>query len=329
LRFRALFVIARNSTFTYKGKAVDVRTVAKDLGVRYVLEGSIRRAANRIRVTAQLIDALTGNHIWAEKYDRVLEDIFAVQEEVTRAITSAIAPHVETSEAARVRAVRPGKLSAYEIAMRAWAAAQSGFNEADRESRDEAIRFARQALEIDPRCGVALRTLAFAQWQHIYFSTAASTAEASKEGIDAATRAIAIDYGDHVAHNYKGTLLYLSGQHDAGLADVRRAHELNPNDFFALAGLGFFEAMSGDPQKGIEYVTNAVRLSPRDPLRYLPLNYLGWAHFAGRQYGKGAESALRSIDEAPKMPAPHLCLVVNWAGVGEINRASAEFKALR
>ena len=121
-RFHSLFVIARNSTFTYKGKAVDVRTVAKELGVRYVLEGSIRRAANRIRVTAQLIDALTGNHIWAEKYDRVLEDIFAVQEELTRSIVTAIAPQIQVAEQSKVRRRRPTNLSAYEIAVRAWAA---------------------------------------------------------------------------------------------------------------------------------------------------------------------------------------------------------------
>ena len=160
-RFHSLFVIARNSSFTYKSKAVDVRTVAKELGVRYVLEGSIRRAGNRIRVTAQLIDALTGNHIWAEKYDRVLEDIFAVQEEVTRAIVAAIAPHIETSEMERSRGARPSNLSAYEIAMRAWAAAQKGFREGDRTCRDEALRLAREALAIDPRSGAALRTLAY------------------------------------------------------------------------------------------------------------------------------------------------------------------------
>ena len=163
-RFHSLFVIARNSSFSYKGKSVDVRSVAKELGVRYVLEGSIRKSANRIRVTAQLIDALTGNHLWAEKYDRVLEDIFAVQEEVTRAIVAAIAPHIETSEMDRSRGARPGNLSAYEVAMRGWAAAQKAFGEGNRSSRDEAIQLAREALAIDPRCGAALRTLAFAQF---------------------------------------------------------------------------------------------------------------------------------------------------------------------
>jgi adenylate cyclase len=328
-RFHSLFVIARNSSFTYKGKAVDVRTVAKGLGVRYVLEGSIRRSANRIRVTAQLIDALTGNHLWAEKYDRVLEDIFAVQEEVTRAIVAAIAPHIETSEAAKSHSVRPGNFSAYEIAMRAWAAAQASFGEGEDAAREEALRLSREALSIDPRCGAALRTIAFARWQQIYLRTKASVGEAHDEGLSAATRAIAIDSADHVAHLWKGTLLFNAGQQYAGLADARRAYELNPNDSLTLAGLGFFEAMCGDAQKGIEYVANALRLSPRDPSRYLYLNYLGWAQFAAANYEKGCEAAQRSIGEAPKMAAPHLCLVVNWIALAEIARAKAEFQVAR
>ena len=328
-RFHSLFVIARNSSFTYKGKAIDVRTVSKELGVRYVLEGSIRRAANRIRVTAQLIDASTGNHIWAEKYDRVLEDIFAVQEEVTQAIVAAIAPHIETSEAERSHRYRPGDMSAYEIAMRAWSAAQVAFNAADRTARDEAIRIAREALAIDPRCSAALRTIAYAQWQHLYFNTAASVEEACHDGISAATRAIAIDNRDHIAYARKGILLFQLGQHAEGLADMRRAHELNPNDAFALAGLGFLEAMSGDARKGIECTTKALRLSPRDPARALFLNLQGWAYYSARDFAKAAESAQRSIDEAPRMPSPNLCLVVSLVGLAEIDSARAALRLLR
>ncbi len=145
-RFHSLFVIARNSAFTYKGRLVDVRTVARELGVSYVLEGSIRRADNRVRVTAQLINAQTGNHIWAEKYDRLLKDVFAVQEEVTQAIVAAITPHVESSENERVRVVRPGNVSAYQLAMRGWSAAWVALSEADTVSRDQALKFAREAL---------------------------------------------------------------------------------------------------------------------------------------------------------------------------------------
>src|SRR5450830_1163075 len=148
-RFHSLFVIARNSSFSYKGKSPDVRQVGKELGVRYVLEGSIRRASNRIRVTAQLVDALTGNHVWAERYDRVLEDIFAVQEEVTRSIVAAIAPQVVDAEIAASRRVRPGNLSAYEIAVRAYANAAEAYRIANLALRDQAIREAKEALAKD------------------------------------------------------------------------------------------------------------------------------------------------------------------------------------
>ena len=123
-------------------------------------------------------------------------------------------------------------------------------------------------------------------------------------------------------------LLFLSGQQDVGLADMRHAHELNPNDALTLVNLGFYEAMSGEPHKGIEHASHALRLSPRDPLRPVFLNILGWAYFAASDYVKGAESAQRAVGEAPRMPAPRMCLVVNRVGLGEIDRARADFQIL-
>ena len=326
-RFHSLFVIARNSSFSYKGKSPDIRQVGKELGVRYVLEGSIRKAANRIRVTGQLIDALTGNHIWAEKYDRVLEDVFAVQEELTQAIVAAIAPRIDKSEMERARMARPGNLSAYEIALRASAAARIGLDESDRSSRDDALRLAREALAIDPRCTVALQTIAFVQWQHVYFNTARSISDAIRDGVLAAGRAIAIDNSDHFPYLYRGFLEFLSDQSDVGLKDIRRAHELNPNDAGTMTILAFCEANTADPGKGIEYATSALRLSPRDPSICLTFNVLGWAHFAARDYASAIESAQRSVAEAPKMAAPRLCLAVSWVGSKNIEQARTEFQA--
>jgi len=325
-RFHTLFVIARNSAFSYRDRSVDVRTVARELGVRYVLEGSIRRATNRIRVTAQLIDGLTGNHIWAEKYDRVLEDVFAVQEDVTQAIVAAIAPQVEGFETGRVRDARPGNRSAYQLAMRGWAAAWVALSQGDTVARDQALSFAREALVIDPRCGAALRTIAFAQWQHIYSNGTASVAQALSEGMSAATRAIAIDPEDHIAYLWKGMLTLLSGQPQAGLADVRRAHELNPNDALALGYLGMVEALFGNPLKGIEYATAALRLSPRDPVHPSLLNTLGWVYFSAGEYAKGADVTQRCLGEAPAFAPPRLCLVLNLIGLAEIARAKVEFQ---
>ena len=153
-RFHSLFVIARNSSFSYKGKSPDIRQIGRELGVRYVLEGSIRKSLNRIRVTAQLIDTLTANHIWAERYDRVLEDIFAVQEEVTQAIVAAIAPEIELTEQSKAARRRPDNLSAYEIALRATAHAFEAVGKADKTLVEQSIREAREALESTrPACG--------------------------------------------------------------------------------------------------------------------------------------------------------------------------------
>ncbi len=327
-RFRSLFVIARNSTFSYKGKAVDVRTIAKELGVRYVVEGSIRRAANRIRVTAQLIDALTGAQLWAEKYDRALEDLFAVQEELTQAIVAAIAPQIESFEFQKVRSVRVGNLNAYELAMRARDTVRRADREGEATSHDEALRLATEAVAIDPGCGTALGTIAYLHWRQVWAGAAASVAGTVEAGLAAARRAIAIDGGDHVAHLWKGMLMLFAGQHDAGLADLRRAHELNPNDALTLSLLGQYVAGAGDSMAGIQYATDALRLSPRDALRWSFLNSLAWAHFCAGDYAKAADAAQQAIGEAPKFYPPHLCLVVSRVGLGETALATAAFRAL-
>jgi adenylate cyclase len=180
-RFHSLFVIARNSSFSYKGKSPDIRQVGRDLGVRYVLEGSIRKSSNRIRVTGQLIDTVTGNHIWAERYDRVLEDIFAVQEEVTRAIVAAIAPQIEDTERLKASRPRPSNLSAYEIAVQAFAHAGEGHDKADRTLLNQSIREAKEALAIDPNCVRALHALAAAHGNALFLGMAADREHAFQE----------------------------------------------------------------------------------------------------------------------------------------------------
>ncbi|MDH5538493.1 MAG: winged helix-turn-helix domain-containing protein [Rhizobacter sp.] len=327
-RFRSLFVIARNSTFSYKGKAVDVRTIAKDLGVRYVVEGSIRRAGSRIRVAAQLIDAPTGAHVWAEKYERALEDIFAVQEELTQAIVAAIAPQIESFEIQKGRGARAGNLNAYELAMRARDTARRADKEAEAVSHDEALQIATDAVAIDPNCGTAFGTIAYLRWRQVWAGTT-QPARSIEEGLAAARRAITIDSGDHIAHLWKGMILLFADQHDAGLADLRRAHELNPNDALTLSLLGQFAAGAGDAQTGIRYAKDALRLSPRDTLRWSFLNSLAWAYFFGGDYANAADSALRSIGEAPRFYPSHLCLVVSRVGLGDTAQAAAELGLLQ
>ncbi len=331
-RFSSLFVIARNSTFSYRGRAVDVRTVARELGVRYVVEGSIRRSAGRIRVTAQLIDALSGAQLWAERYERALEDIFAVQEELTQAIVAAIAPQIESSEYHKARGVRPGHLNAYALAMRARDLARWADKEANPASRSEALHLAREALAMDAGCGTALRTIAYVHWQQVWAGasgSAADTADTVEAGLVAARRAIAIDSGDHLAHLWSGMLLLYADQHDAGLANLRRAHELNPNDALTLSLLGHVVAGAGEAALGMQHVKDALRLSPRDALRWSFLHSLSWACFAAGNYPSAIESAQRAIGEAPRFYPPRIGLVVSRVGLGETNEAMSEFGVLR
>ena len=329
-RFHSLFVIARNSTFTYKGKAADVRQVAKELGVRYVVEGSIRKAANRVRVTAQLIDALTGNHLWAERYDRVLEDIFAVQEELTRNIVAAIAPQIDAAELAVISRKRPENLTAYEIAMRAWANARAAMNEQDRILRDQAIREAKEALAIDPKCVLAHNAIAYAQWQHFWLRPTADVEAAWKEGMDAAERAIALDPSDHRGHMVKGRLLgSAGGRWDEALNAARRAHELNPNDSLALYFLGLAEVIYGDLKQGIRYLLQVLRANPRNPWAYNVYASLATACFIAKDYAKGVEWALLAVGEAPNFPRTLQYLATCYVGVGDIGKAKAALENLR
>ena len=192
-RFHSLFVIARNSSFSYKGKSPDIRQVGHELGVRYVLEGSIRKSSNRIRVISQLLDTFTGNHVWAERYDRVLEDIFAVKEEVTRAIVAVIALQIESTEQSKVARRRPENLSVYEIGLLAWAHAWEGYAAADRALLEQAIREAKNTLVSDPRSVLALHTIAFACGASVFLWTAVDREHALREASLATARAIELD----------------------------------------------------------------------------------------------------------------------------------------
>jgi adenylate cyclase len=325
-RFHELFVIARNSTFTYKGRAVDVRVVASELGVRYVLEGSIRKAVNRVRVTGQLIDALSGNHIWAERYDRVLEDIFAVQEELTRSIVRAIAPQILDAETEKIHRRRPEDLNAYEIAVRANAKASEAWLKSNAGLRDGAIADAAAALAIDPRSTTALTALAFAQWQHLAFATAADRAAAWREGMSAAERAIEIDRSLAFAHSMKGLLLAFSVDRDRideALACARHSYELNPHSMAAVTALSFIEILWGEPESAIEHLLEALRLSPRDPHRPTVFLNLAMASGCAGRYADGVDYARLGIREAPGFAPLHAHLAVNYVGLGDLAKARA------
>jgi adenylate cyclase len=331
-RFHSLFVIARNSTFTYKGKAVDVRQVSKELGVRYVLEGSIRKAGNRVRVTAQLIDALNGNHLWAERFDRALEDIFTVQEEVTRSIVFAIAPHIDSAEYVKAQRVRPENLTAYEIAVRARNDLLLAFYNQDRVAREHAIDQSRKALAIDPRSAISLSNLGFAMFQQVLYRTCPDVDRAWREGIETATRLIEVDRDHSDGHRHRGMLhgVAPAGDYwDEALADCRRAHELNPNDATNLQALGFVEVTSGNANAGIKHLLQGIRANPRDPWAASAYVQVALGHFALREYGEGLEWGARAALEAPKLPGAHLLVAMCHVGLGDIDKARAALETGR
>ena len=330
-RFHSLFVIARNSSFTYKGKTIDVRTVARELGVRYVVEGSIRRAANRIRVTAQLIDAITGNHIWAEKYDRVLEDVFAVQEEVTQCIVAAIAPQIEGAERDKARQRRPENFSAYDIALRASAKATEAWRETDPQLWDVALDEARQALHLDPRSTQALNVIAFLQTHYLFVFdiTEDQTRARLQEGVAAATKAIEVDPSGSVAYGYLGSLLAMAGRWAEALLNARRGPELNPNDSLAWSHLSFVELLDGQHQSALEHLHRASRLNPVGPRRYSVNAMRAAACFFLRNYTLGLDYARLAVSEAPNSSTTHLNHVLVAVGAADMAAARAAFESAR
>src|SRR5262249_8805807 len=198
--------------------------VGRELGVRYVLEGSVRRAGNRIRLTGQLVDTQTDAHIWAERYDRQLDDVFLVQEELTRSIVRAIAPQISEAELARVRRRRPESLSAYEIAVRADATAWDAFARSDPKLADEALRLAGTALSIDPDNVAALHARVLANLQHFVRATAVDRDAALRQAMAAAERMIELDRSNGAAHVMRGVLLVYAERFEDGLESARRGH---------------------------------------------------------------------------------------------------------
>ena len=328
-RFHSLFVIAQNSSFSYKGKSRDIQHVGRDLGVRYVLEGSIRRSSGRIRVTGQLIDTLTGNHIWAERYDRVLEDIFAVQEEVTRAIVAAIAPQIEAEEQSKAVRSRADSLSAYEIALRAYAHAREGRDKADRMIFDQSVREAKEALAIDPSSVLALHAIVVAHSNALLTQSVVDREHALREATWAAAQAIELDGTNALSYAQRGIIVLLSGQLDRypdALADARRAHELNPNDVFVLRLLGTLETAVGQHERALEHGQQVLRLNPREPRNHMAYNLMAYASFGAKHYSDGIDWASRALNDAPRFPLAHHHLAVCLVGSGEIDKAKAVFE---
>ena len=289
-RISQLFVIARNTAFTYKGRAVDMRTVAGELGVRYVLEGSVRRAGTRIRIGAQLIDGTTGHHLWAERYERALDDIFALQDDLTDSIVAAIEPELSSAEQERARRKPPHNLDAWDYYHRGlW-----HMNRGDKEENTEALKQFDCALALDPEFASVHAEAANVRFNDIIDGYTEITPDIVQAGREAAARAVALDDRNSVAHLAMGKALLLECRHDAAIAELEMAVSLNPSSARALYGLGFALIFAGRTDDAVQALQTAIRLSPHDPDMASFLEMLAWAHLQARNYEAAADYATRA-----------------------------------
>jgi TolB-like protein/Tfp pilus assembly protein PilF len=292
-RLRWLFVIARNSSFTYKGRAVDVKQIGRELGVRYVLEGSVRKSGNRVRITGQLVDAATGAHLWADRFDGALEDIFDLQDQVTASVVGAIAPKLEQAEIERAKRKPTESLDAYDYYLRGMAAVHQW----NREANDEALRMFYRAIELDPNFasayGMAARCYSQRKGSGWVTDREYEIAEAGR----LARRAAELGRDDALALCTAGmALAYVVCDLDDGAALIDRALALNPNLAWAWLFSGWVKIWLGEPEVAIERIARAMRLSPHDPYIFNMHAATASAHFYAGRYAEAsswAEAAAR------------------------------------
>ena len=292
-KFRTLFVIARNSSFTFKNEQLTVRDVGVKLGVRYIVEGSVRRAGSRVRITAQLIDAIDDKHLWAERYDRDLEDIFAVQDEVTQAIVTAIEPHLATTERQRARRKPTENLDAWECYQRGlWY--MFGYAHTD-----HALHYFHRAIELDPEFGSAYAGIAYTCALQILLGVSKDKEGDLKRGVSAAETALSIDQTDPFAHFAQGRISIFTGDHEKAIGAFKRAIALNPN--YALAHFGLAHGLwhAGRPAEALAHHNEAIRLSPHDVILWAFLASKAIALIMVERYKEGislSQEAQRNHD---------------------------------
>lgn len=322
-RLSGFFVIARNSTFTYKGQAIDVKAIARELGVRYVLEGSVRKAANRVRVTAQLIDGESGNHVWAERYDRELADIFAVQDEITETIVGALAPKLHVAEIIRAQHKVPSSLDAWDFVIQA-IDRLSRFTDVD--SR-EAISLLDRAIALDP--GYA-RAYAHKAWLTIW--RAFQGWDPMEEALASANDSVAKGRQSNADEPWIYVALTMvcmaTLKSSEAVAAARKAVELNSNFAYGYSFLGVALATSGDGKSAIAAIDRAVRLSPRDLLRDEFELFYAFAHFQMGNYAEAADFASSAISLRPGHAYPYRILAASSALASEQNRAAVALEEI-
>jgi TolB-like protein/Flp pilus assembly protein TadD len=316
-----LFVIARNSAFTYKGKPVNVKQVAQELGVRYVLEGSVRKAGNRVRITGQLIDTTTGAHIWADRFDGALDDIFELQDRVASSVAGTIEPKLRQSEIERASRKPTANLTAYDLYLRALA---RSYRYTD-EGLAEAVVLARQALAIDPSYAPAAALVGRCRWVQRVQGWGALSDEDVGEACRLARQALEAERDDaETISQAAWTLFFLAGEAAMAAAALDRALTLNPNAAHAWLVRGNIHALRNQPEAAIEAIERARRLSPFDPYSFFYAAAIAAAHFAARRFEQAIEWADRSLHDQPRLVTAIRLKVAALAHLGHLDEARAE-----
>src|SRR6476620_9909514 len=324
-RFKSLFVIARNSSFTYKGRDVDIKQVGRELGVRYVLEGSVRKGGNRMRITAQLIDATSGAHVWADRYDRDPSDIFAVQDEMTASVAGIIEPALADAEQQRVLRKPPDSLDA-------WEAYQRGlwhFNRYSSEENKTALNFFRQAIALDPNfapghygCALAL------QWEIWHFSTRPFS-EVQGPARAEAQIAVSIDDKDAMAHAILAHMMMWNSEWEAAIAEARTAIALNPNSAFVISMLGCVLGYGGYREESLTRLQQAMRASPHDPLTWLWTIWKGAIQLLSRDFDAAIQTCQQVLRLRPDFNPAQVGLAICHAHLGRIEPPRQALKRAR
>ncbi|MCC8942134.1 adenylate/guanylate cyclase domain-containing protein [Bradyrhizobium sp. Arg68] len=312
-RFKWLFVIARNSSFTFKGKAVDVKEVGRRLGVRYVLEGSVRKASGKVRITGQLIDAVTGAHLWANRFERDLTDVFALQDEVTVAVVSAIQPKLLQTEIVMAARRRPENLTAYDLFLRA----MQQFYRSTREGLAETMRLAHRALELDPRFGLVAALASAAHMQNVVWGYAVDPQFDKKEAVRLGRLALSIDDDDPDTMALAAlTSAFMVGDSESEIEMADRAVALNPNSFRAWSSRGHVYRVAGLPEEAVQSFERAIRMSPIDPLLHRTFTGMGFAFIELHRFGEAIVAGKKALRQNPSYSLAHRCLAAAFALLG-------------
>jgi TolB-like protein/Flp pilus assembly protein TadD len=314
-----LFVIARNSSFTYKGRDVDVRQIGRELGVRYALEGSVRRSGNRLRIMGQLVDTTSGAHIWADRFDGDAGDVFALQDRITGDVVGAIEPKLQLAEIERLKHKTTPDLDAYELLLRA----QALEYELTEQSLTQALAHLEQALAIDPAYAPAMALAAFCHTERYMQGWSRSREADIAEGLRLAQRALELGSEDAgVLWMTAFALRILGGDPHQATELAHRSLQLNPNSAMALTIAGFAEVLSGNAARALELLQRAERLSPRDPRAWYTDSAMAWTHFVAGQFEEAAARARKAWAQNPRFKPPLRMLAASLVRLGRREEAA-------